>query len=32
MTQIQQFHRFVALFVMSVAWVLFVATVYCANC
>jgi hypothetical protein len=33
MTQVQQFHRRIAaLFVLSVAWVVFVATMYCATC
>jgi hypothetical protein len=33
MTRIQQFHRRIAaLFFLSVAWVIFVATVYCGNC
>jgi len=33
MTQIHQFHRrFIALFIMSLAWVVFVASMYCETC
>ena len=33
MTQIQQFHRRIAaLFLLSLAWVVFVATIYCSTC
>lgn len=33
MTQVQQYpQRIAALFFLSVAWVVFVATVYCATC
>jgi hypothetical protein len=33
MSRIQQFHRRIAaLLLLSAAWVVFVATVYCANC